>query len=423
MMTHSSLSRFATRLYSAIAITVVLSLSFVAPIAAQSDEIDDIINEVSEIRGLSVMQPIAVIYKSREELQEEVNTDFFEDYTEADIARDQRTMVAFGIIRPDQSIRELYSELYGGQIAGYYDPESADLVVIETDDGNDDLSAMEEFTLAHEINHALQDQHFDIDAGPFDTIDATDDVSVASTALIEGDAILLQGLYLQANPAFARDLGRELNNDDGEDTSLDEFPPVIVALLLFPYDGGYEFANALYEDGGYGLVNQAFDSPPITSEQILHPDKYLDGEVGAEIKVLDPTATLGSGWTITDENTFGEFLISSVLASDEASEDDAEEAAEGWNGDAYTVSANGDQTAVVWQSSWDADDDAQEFAESIADRESSRFDADIDDEGGIMTISGDGVVVIVQVEGANVTYVQAPDAVTAEELMANQNGQ
>ena len=422
-MTDSSLSRFAKKLYPAIAITVVLSLSLAAPIAAQTDEIDDIVNDVSEIRGLSVLQPVEVTYMTREELQEEISTDFFEDYTEADILRDQRSMVAFGIIEPDQSILEIYTELYGGQIAGYYDPETADLVVVETDDADDDLTAMEEFTLAHEINHALQDQHFDIDAGPFDTTDATDDVSLATTALIEGDATLLQGLYLQTNPAFARDLAREFNDADSDESSLDGFPPVIVALLLFPYDAGSEFAVALYEEGGFDQIDDAFANPPITTEQILHPDKYLDGEVGAEITVVDPTEALGESWTVTEENTLGEFLISAILASDEASEDDSEDAAAGWNGDAYTVAANDELTVVVWQSSWDSDDDAEEFAESIVDRESSRFDSDGVDEDGLTTISGDGVVVLVQVDGANVTYVQAPDAESAEQLLANQSGQ
>jgi hypothetical protein len=420
------LTHWAMRFYQAVAIAVAFSLALVTPLAAQtseSEQIQDIVDEVSEIRGLTVKTPITVTYKSRDELQSEVDSDFFEDYTEADSQRDQRSMIVFGIIDPDQDIRDLYSQLYGGQIAGYYDPTTAELVVVKTDDDDESLSAMEEFTLAHEINHALQDQHFDIDAGAFDTSDATDDVSLASSGLVEGDATLLQGLYLRANPKFTRALSRELSNSDSDDDSLDAYPPVIVDLLLFPYEEGYEFVDALYDEGGYDLVNQAFENPPVSTEQILHPDKYLDGEVGEEITVADPLPALGDGWVVSDQNAFGEFLIKSLLASDDETEDDAEDAAAGWNGDAYTVAANGDQSAVVWQSAWDSDDDAAGLAETFAAREASRFDADVDEDDGLFTIEGDEVTVLIKVDESNVTYVQAPDLETAHALLDGQTGQ
>lgn len=421
----SSPTHRTMRLYRAVAIAVAVCLALASPLAAQtseSEQIQEIINSVSEVRGLTVESPITVTYKSREELQSEVDSDFFEDYTEADSQRDQRTMIVFGIIDPDQDIRDLYSQLYGGQIAGYYDPTTAELVVVKTDDDDESLSAMEEFTLAHEINHALQDQHFDIDAGAFDISEATDDVSLASSGLVEGDATLLQGLYLRANPKFARALSRELDNSDSDDDSLDAYPPVIVDLLLFPYEEGYEFVDALYDEGGYDLVNKAFEQPPVSTEQILHPDKYLDGEVGEVITVADPLPALGDGWVVSDQNAFGEFLIRSLLASDDETKDAAEDAAAGWNGDAYTVAANGDQSAVVWQSAWDSDDDAAELAEAFADREASRFDADVDENDGLFTIEGDDASVLIQVEGSEVTYVQAPDLETAQALLEGQIG-
>jgi hypothetical protein len=357
-----------------------------------------------------------VTYKTREELQEKVDADFFEDYPIEDSERDQRTMTAFGIIEPGTDIIQLYSELYGGQIAGYYDPTTAELVVVLDGEAGEEMTASEEFTLAHEINHAIQDQHFDIDAGAFDTSEATDDVSLAGNGLVEGDAVLLQGLYLQANPSFARDLAREYR-DLEDDDSLDEFPPVIVALLYFPYNEGYEFVDWLHEEGGYDLVDEAFASPPTTTEQILHPEKYLDGEVGEDVSIIDLAPVLGGDWVETDENAFGEYLISQLLISEDVDEDDAGDAAEGWNGDLYRVAGSGDQSAIVWQSSWDSDDDADDFADIAAKREADRLGADADEDDGTYTISGEAGVVLIHVDGESVTYVMAPDEAGAQSLL------
>ena len=417
-MSQFPLNRLISKLYQLVALFIVCSLAFALPAAAQAEDekIKEIEAEVSEIRGLEIKTPITVTYKTREELQKKVDADFFEDYPIEDSERDQRTMTAFGIIESGTDILQLYSELYGGQIAGYYDPTTAQLVVVLDGEAGEDITASEEFTLAHEINHAIQDQHFDIDAGAFDTSEATDDVSLAGNGLVEGDSSLLQGLYLQANPSFARDLSREYS-DLEDDGSLDDFPPVIVALLYFPYNDGYEFVDWLHEEGGYELVDEAFASPPTTTEQILHPEKYLDGEVGEDVTVIDLAPVLGGEWVDTDENAFGEYIMSQLLMSENVDDDDAEDAAEGWNGDLYKVAGSGDSSAIVWQSSWDSDDDAEEFAETVAERESDRLGENADEDDGTYTIGGDTGVVKIHVEDDAVTYVFAPDEAAAQSIM------
>lgn len=424
-MNTSRWHRLSRRTYPAVVLGVVFSLALGSPVSAQIDEevLAEIEAEVSEIRGLEVLTPITVSYRTREELQDEVAEDFQVDYSVEDSDRDQRTMIAFGIIEQGTDIRELYTELYGGQIAGYYDPETGELVVVLDGDGTStELTASEEWTLAHEINHALQDQHFDIDAGAFDSEDTTDDVSLASTGLIEGDAVLLQSLYLQGDPSFARALAREYADLEDTSASLDAFPPVIVALLYFPYDLGYEFVNDLYEEGGYELVDQAFASPPVTTEQILHPDKYLDGEVGADVEVNDFAFLFGRDWLDTDDNSFGEYLISQLLNSDNVDEGEASDAAEGWNGDRYKVAGNGDDSAVTWQTSWDSDADADEFAETAAIWASDRLGADVEEadvegEDGTYSIESDNLSILIIVDDDSVVYTLAPDLASAQLLI------
>ncbi|MEJ7837947.1 MAG: hypothetical protein WKF81_03980 [Thermomicrobiales bacterium] len=418
-MSTSRWHRLTHKIYPPVVLGVVFSLSLASPVSAQIAEelIEEIETSVVELRGLEVLTPIVVSYRTREELQEEVASDFQEDYPIEDSERDQRTMIAFGIIEEGTDIRDLYTELYGGQIAGYYDPTTGELVVVLDGDGSsEELTASEEFTLAHEINHALQDQHFDIDAGAFDSTDVTDDVSLATTGLIEGDAVLLQGLYLQGDPSFARALSREYADLEDTSDSLDEFPPVIVSLLYFPYDLGYEFVNDLYEEGGYELVDEAFVTPPTTTEQILHPEKFLDGEVGAVVEVNDFASILGSDWVDTDDNSFGEYLISQLLISENVDDGDASDAAEGWNGDRYKVAGNDDDSAVTWQTFWDSDDDADEFAEAAAAWASDRLGADVDEDDGTYVIESDNLSIMIVVDGDSVVYTLAPDLASAQLL-------
>lgn len=417
--------RISRRTYPAVVLSVVFSLALGSPVSAQIDEevLAEIEAKVAEIRELEVLNPITVSYRTRDELQEEVAEDFLVDYSLDDSERDQRTMVAFGIIDEGTDIRDLYTELYGGQIAGYYDPETGELVVVLDGDGtSSELTASEEWTLAHEINHALQDQHFDIDAGAFDSEHSTDDVSLASTGLIEGDAVLLQSLYLQGDPSFARALAREYADLEDTSDSLDAFPPVIVALLYFPYDLGYEFVYDLYEEGGYELVDQAFASPPISTEQILHPDKYLDGEVGTEVTVVNPGETLGGDWIDTDDNAFGEYLISQILISENVDDDDASDAAEGWNGDQYKVAGLGDDSAVIWQTYWDSDEDAEEFAETATTWASDRLGVDANEDNGVYSLESDGMTVLMALDDDSVIYVTAPDLESAQLLLDAQVG-
>jgi hypothetical protein len=399
-----------------------LTIATTSPALAQSEteQIEEIEATVSDLRELDVLTPVEISYMTREEFREENKQDFATDYPDEDVARDQRSLVAFGFIDPDFDLRGMYSDLYGGAVLGYYDPTSSELVVIR--DGDEDLTAEEEFTIAHEVTHALQDQHFDLDAGPLDTADTVDDVGLAVDGLVEGDAVLLSVLYAQNDPEFAEDLIAEWDASDDEDPYAG-FPPIIVAIATFPYDDGFAFVQALYEEGGFDLINEAYADPPTTTEQILHPEKYFDGEVGEDISVVDPSGTLGQGWVQTEINTFGEFIIRQLLIDENVDEEDAEDAAAGWNGDSYLVSGNGNDTVIAWVSKWDSDDDAEEFIEALAQRESDRLDADIEESDGVYTIAGGAAAVVIQLDGEQVTYAYGPDVASATIALDAQFGE
>jgi hypothetical protein len=409
------------RVRSALLALLLLSTTANALGAQSQDQYDQINEEMEEIRGLELLQPIKLSTKTRAEIQNQTAQDLETDYPAIDRQNDQRVLIAFGLMDPDQDIGEIYVEVLGEQIAGYYDPETDEMVVVSDDAPGDALSASNEVTYAHEVVHALQDQHFDLESFNDQRIEGSDDESLAVTSLIEGDATAAQIQYLIANPGLIDDLSGEISDGDAASQALDNAPPIVSATLLFPYEQGQVFVDEIMADGGWEAVDAAFASPPASTEQILHPDKYHAGEPPVTVAMPNIAEGLGAGWTVFDTNTMGEFQTSVLLNEGDVSARQAEQAAEGWGGDTYTVVGTEDEDVIVWDSEWDTEDDATEFAESLIVRESGRIDASAESEGTTTIISSGDVVVRVVVDGTSVSYVSAPDQAVLDQVDAVQD--
>lgn len=394
---------------------LLLSTFSVASALQPDDAYDRIDRDMEQIRQLELLQPINLTTKTRAELQSETSRDLETDYPAIDRQNDQRVLVAFGLLSPDQDIGDIYVELLGEQIAGYYDPETDEMVVVSDDDADAELSASSEVTYAHEVVHALQDQHFDLESFGDQRIDGSDDESLAITALIEGDATSAQIEYLIANPGLIDDLSGEIAGADGGE-ALDDAPPIVRSTLLFPYDQGQAFVEQVMADGGWDAVDAAFASPPVSTEQILHPQKYLEGEAPVAVVVPDVAENLGDGWSAFDTNTMGEFQISVLLNGDDVSSRQAKQAAAGWSGDSYTVAGTSDQNVIVWNSEWDTGQDAAEFAETLAVRESGRLESTAEVDGDTTMIASDSTVVRIVIDGTSVSYISAPDQSVLEKV-------
>lgn len=404
--------------------TLVAALLFATSAGAataQSDDAYERINQdMEEIRELELLQPINVTTKTRATLQGETSEDLETDYPTVDRQNDQRVLVAFGLMEPDQDIGDIYVELLGEQVAGYYDPETDEMVVVSDDAAGTELSASSEVTYAHEVVHAMQDQHFDLESFNSQRIEGSDDESLAITSLIEGDATTAQIEYLIANRDLIDDLSSELADDEAASEALDNAPRVVSATLVFPYEQGQVFVDQIMSDGGWDAVNAAFASPPVSTEQILHPEKYQAKEAPVNVALPDVAAGLGDRWSTFDTNTMGEFQTSILLNEGDVSERQAEQAAAGWGGDRYTVLGTANQDVIVWESEWDSETDAAEFAAALGVRESGRLDASTETSGDTtMVVSGDTVVGIV-IDGTSVSYVSVPDQTLLEQIDAIQ---
>lgn len=410
------------RRYVALLMVLFAGIGPYAAVSAQDDatqrRFDLIERETAELRGLPIQQEIDVTFKTPAQLRAELERDVDTDYPPEQSAKDERVLSAFGLIPQETDLSRLYVDLRSEQVAGYYNTETGEMVVIQSEDDGDVLSASQEITYAHEVVHALQDQNLSIDESIAALDEATDDESLATLALIEGDATVAQSEYLADRPGLLVRLTAELMTAEFSSDQLESAPPIIRESLLFPYDHGASFVSALREEGGWNRVDEAYASLPSSTEQILHPEKYLNDEQPVSVELREITSSLGGDWTEVDDGTFGEFQIDVLLGGQEQSAETAEAAAAGWGGDRYRIATNQDQTAILWSSIWESSTDAQEFADSLTVYDEQRFDAQrqAGANAGTVNLAGDGVFSRVIVEGQQVTYVQAPDEVTASLL-------
>jgi len=399
-----------------------------APNEEQAAAFDRVAEETADLRELPIEEEIVEVFLSREELAERLPRDMEEDYPAAEAEADARAWAAFGLIPPGTDLRRLYTDLLAEQVAGFYDPETNEMFVI-----GGDFGPLEEFTYSHEVVHALQDQHLGLDElTDVEPGEISDDAGLAMTALYEGDATVASLDYVLANPALAARIAGGALVDQPETPVLNAAPPVLALWLMFPYLGGQPFVEAIRADGGWDAVDAAYDDLPVSSEQILHPEKYLgERDAPTPVDLPDLAPTLGAGWEIVDENNLGELQVAIMLADLEPGQglnamtgaialpEAANAAAAGWDGDWYQLWGNGDREVLAWRSVWDSEEDAAAFAAALRAYDEGRLGAAFEGETAesLALATAERAARIERV-GNEVTYVLAPDAELAEETFS-----
>jgi hypothetical protein len=317
--------------------------------------------QVEAIRGLPAKVTVDPVILDQAALDAALRAQFDKDNPAADITAAERVDRALGLIPADASLKELELQLLSGQVIGFYDPETKKMSVKSASGA---IGVAEQITFAHEYDHALQDQQFDLSKLGIDDRDQGDR-SLARLALVEGDATLVMTEWASTALTPAQLLQYLAQSDiTGQAATLAKLPAALRAQLLFPYTSGLAFVQGLQTKGGWGAVDQAFARPPDSTEQVLHPEKYTAREAPVIVPVPADLATrLGAGWTVEFQDTFGEFGLRSWLQSvgglDAAA---ASAAADGWGGDRVVLVADGASFALAIQTVWDTPADATAFA-------------------------------------------------------------
>ncbi len=361
-------------------------------------ESDVILERLVGVRGLAPTSDIGMNLIGRTEALDFYRASITDEDREA-VRVQQELYALLGLIPEDSDILALFLDLLGRNIAGFY---SSDLKAFYLLHDRADLGSLaSKQTIVHELTHALQDQHYDLMALSEER-EADWDATTALLSLLEGDAVATETAYfslaLRSRPKCFTIPVFPFSN----------LPYVIVRELNSWYDDGLCFVETAAPQLSQG-VDGLFENPPASTEQILHPEKYLAGELPIAVTLPAIDGALGENWSRTESSTFGEFSLQNLLILGlPDNRDQIQNATAGWGGDswAFFEDETGNrffQLTIVWDTVVDAQEFWQALLESVENRASAGLDskspqefrADLNGHAWLVTIEADRVVIFV----------------------------
>lgn len=387
--------------------------------AAMDEMVEEILPRLERLSGLEALEPIRMARQDSASVRAYVERQLDEELPREVLDGIHATYVALGLIPDTLDLRALLLNLYSEQVVGYYDPRNDTFYLVE----GRTVAEMGP-VLAHELVHALQDQHADLEA--LISREQGNDRQTAAQSAIEGHATLVMfALLLEAESGGELDLSRLPDMSaqlrpllEAQNEAFPVFrsaPRVIRQTLIFPYIGGASFVQALWREKGRGPDGRwpaPLDSLlPVSTEQVLHPADRFFGvrDLPTEIELGEVPA----GWQTLYENTLGELELSIFLTEHLGWA--ADTAAVGWDGDRFRMlEGPSGERALVWYSVWDDTASADAFAESYR----RILEVRPDRRGRVrrMEVRGRPVVLVVDAEaGVELDSVPVPEILALEE--------
>lgn len=296
---------------------------------------DEVLKQMSEITGLKLLSPLKKTLRSREEIRAYILQQMSEDKAPAERYASTRSAEAFGLLPKGFDMDTFMVNVLTEQVVGLYDPKAHEFYIA-------DWSPLSEqrMVMAHELTHALQDQHFHIEAW-LKAAKPNDDAELAREAVLEGSAMASMIDYMLLGTGHTvKDLPEvdpsSMVGDLGNSPTLKQAPPFMKDALVFPYFAGLTFSLGVLKPSGWEGFPVVFSKPPVSTQQIMHPALYLSGKLPSTVTLPPLEKTLGSDWTKLEENAMGEFGWKEVLKQF-LGEARAKPLAAAWDGDRYAV--------------------------------------------------------------------------------------
>jgi len=385
--------------------------------AAVREATAEVLRETSELRRLPVLRQVRSGAQTREEIEQMLVRNLSESVTPEEMRASETTLKKLGMVPQGFQLRPFLIKLLAEQVAGYYDPKTQEFYLADWIDLDGQRPVM-----AHELTHALQDQHFNLRR--FDKWPKHDsDAELSAHSLIEGDASLVMMQYVMRSPARQLSFMKSMvTGSAGSTEEIERAPRVLRETLLFPYFQGMNWVSQLYKRGGWDEVSAAFTRLPKSTEQVLHADKYFAGEEPQKVAVRDISSALGKGWHMADNDVEGEWGYYLLLDEYLNSTDVSKRASEGWGGDRYAlfVGPNASDVVVAQKSVWDTDADAREFFDAYVRRTTKRYGveaAEVSESGRQVWKTKEGGV-CVELSGSTVLVVEGvPEGLDAKALV------
>ena len=339
---------------------------------------DETLERVAHLRELQPKRPIEKGVRSREEISKFLDAHVRENYEDSQIQSEEKMLRKLGMIPQDLDYKAFMLKLLTEQVGGYYDPDKRTFFVADWLPADQQKPFM-----AHELTHALQDQYFNLGRLIREERKLrNDDRVLALQAVFEGDAmaVMLDYVLEPAGKNFSQlpnlvFIGRsQLPSMDAQFEVFRQAPLFLKEELLFPYGYGAAFLQRIRSTQPWAAVDKVYSDLPLSTEQIIHPEKYLTlRDDPKPVEVRDPALTLGPGWKSGYTNVLGEFALYLMLQL-QIPEEKARRAAAGWGGDQVILAENPNGSAAVFfDSVWDSPEDAEEFYQAMSAWFKARF--------------------------------------------------
>ena len=325
-------------------------------LAANKAQREEVERQVIAIRGLNFKTPVDYNVLTRKQIKETISGKLAEVFSEQEFVDVTAAFAVLGLLPENYPLRQKYIDLLGEQVAAFYDQHQHKLFMYEDASLENSQNRV---VLAHELTHALQDQHFGLKRLPLE-IKTNDDMAAAASALVEGEATLVMSEYMMKNlslKALKDNVAASITQNMSE---LASAPRYLREMLVFPYLRGQEFCSSLFGGGGYKAVSAAYEKPPTSTAQILHPEKFFREPREEPIAIEWADVTV-KGKKPSADNTLGE-MGTRIQIAQFTDDRTGEDAANGWRGDRYVCYESG--RGFAWKSVWASEADAADFAEA-----------------------------------------------------------
>jgi hypothetical protein len=286
---------------------------------------------VERVRGVPFPGTVASAILHEKDLARVLAKKLVEDLP-APFPRYAASLAAAGFFDPEPDLEQKLTALYARQVAGFYDPAEKKFFIVPERTAETavagvpalGLSAetlLEDALLAHELTHALQDRRLDL-VPRLKALQDSSDGLLALEAFLEGEAtVVMMDALLTRLPETAKELF-------GEDTlatmmsglaqgasveGAEGVPPFFVKEMLFPYVGGTAWIRTRKMAGGWPAVDAAYTRPPRTTSEILHPERASAARVLLDADDRPSSASVPSGMRLLYEDTFGEWMLGTLL--------------------------------------------------------------------------------------------------------------
>ncbi len=428
--------------------------------AAPAEEVSDgralpdlkpIMEKVAEIYGLPFKQDVPAEEQSQEDFRAFLKAEIEKEYAEGGFEDVIDGLLRLGMLKERIELDDAFVDAFASQAAAYYDPESGKFYYLYADLPLDTLNIF----AAHELTHALQDQHFGLDRiqnmllemANDESQPRNDDFILAVRCLIEGEATYVMNIYgmgeeagnfasaAMANLSLAEIVemskamfeAGEMEGDMAEAMeSMEELPNYIVMPLYAAYMSGAGLTKQLRDAGGWERVRAAWHDLPPSTELCLHPEKLTGEAIDMPTTIALPEFDYleEHGWQQIDSSIHGELYLGLMLTEQGVSARAARRASVGWDGDVYQAWRNEESdVAIVLATTWDEPSDAEQFLEAYREALGTKYPGFVatSDEGdaSAMTFTcgeelGEGAV---RLRSREVFVVEGFDAETVDRIM------